>query len=95
MGENLTYGLKRRGLETGQRRWLHGHEAGNGGHSQAEAYGVPRQSSTLLNFPRASVPSVATVPEKPGIIGKKRLVLSLIAIWVMCGIFHCGPPTLT
>ena len=27
---------------------LHGHEAGNGGHSQGGAYGVPRQSSTLL-----------------------------------------------
>ena len=36
-----------RGLETGSRRPLNGHEAGNGGHSQGGASGVPRQSSTL------------------------------------------------
>jgi hypothetical protein len=34
-------------LETESRRRLHGHEAGNGGYSQGEAYGPPRQRSTL------------------------------------------------
>jgi hypothetical protein len=36
-----------RGLETGLRRSLNGHEAGNGGYGQGGAFGVPRQSSTL------------------------------------------------
>ena len=37
----------RRGLETGLRRLLHGHEEGNLGHGQGAAYGLPRQSPTL------------------------------------------------
>ena len=41
-------GLTWRGLETGLRRPLNGHEAGNGGHSQGDTCGAPRQSSTLL-----------------------------------------------
>ena len=36
-----------RGLETGLRRLLHGHEGGNPGHSQGAAYGLPRQFPTL------------------------------------------------
>ena len=39
-------GLTGRGLETGLRRPLNGHEAGNGGYGQGSASGVPRQSST-------------------------------------------------
>ena len=33
-------------LETGLRSGLNGHEAGNGGHSQDLAYGIPRQRPT-------------------------------------------------
>jgi hypothetical protein len=47
MRETRTSGSNGRGLETGSRRRLNGHKAGNGGHRQAEAYGVPRQPSTL------------------------------------------------
>jgi hypothetical protein len=42
-----TSGSIGRGLETGSRRRLNGHEAGNGGYGQAEAYGALRQPSTL------------------------------------------------
>ena len=42
-----TLRLTWRGLETGLRRSLNGHEAGNGGYGQGSASGVPRQSSTL------------------------------------------------
>jgi len=45
--EIRTHGSIGRGPETGSRRRLHGHEAGNGGHSQVRAYGVPRRSPTL------------------------------------------------
>ena len=48
----------RRGLETGLRRLLHGHEGGNPGYSQGAAYGLPRQFPTL---PRPGV-SVCTMP---------------------------------
>jgi hypothetical protein len=34
-------------LETEPRRRLNGHEAGNGGHGQGEAYRPPRQRPTL------------------------------------------------
>jgi len=37
----------RRGLETGLRRLLHGHEGGNSGYGQEAAYGLPRQFPTL------------------------------------------------
>ena len=37
----------RRGLETGLRQLLHGHEGGNPGYSQRAAYGLPRQFPTL------------------------------------------------
>src|SRR6516165_6959606 len=37
----------RRGLETGLRRLLHGHEGGNPGYGQEAAYGLPRQFPTL------------------------------------------------
>jgi hypothetical protein len=37
----------RRGLETGLRSLLHGHEGGNPGYSQGAAYGSPRQFPTL------------------------------------------------
>jgi hypothetical protein len=37
----------RRGLETGLRWLLHGHEGGNPGYSQGAAYGLPRQFPTL------------------------------------------------
>lgn len=47
MREIRTLRLTGRELETDPRRWPHGHEAGNGGHGQAEAYGAPRQLSTL------------------------------------------------
>ena len=40
-------------LETELWRRLNGHEAGNGGHSQGEAYGPPRQRPTLQLRPRA------------------------------------------
>ncbi len=36
-----------RGLETGLRTTLLGHERGNPGYRQGETYGSPRQSSTL------------------------------------------------
>jgi hypothetical protein len=36
-----------RGLETGPRNTLHGHEGGNPGYGQGHSYGLPRQSSTL------------------------------------------------
>ena len=36
-----------RGLETGSRFSLHGHEGGNSGHSQGMSQGLPRQPSTL------------------------------------------------
>jgi hypothetical protein len=45
--EIRTHGSIGRELETGPRHGLHGHEAGNGGHSQGHAYGAPRQLSTL------------------------------------------------
>jgi hypothetical protein len=45
---NSTPGSTWRGLETGLRRPLNGHEAGNGGYSQGDTCGAPRQSSTLL-----------------------------------------------
>jgi hypothetical protein len=48
MREICTSGSTGRGLETGSRWRLHGHRAGNGGHGQADTYGVPRQPSTLL-----------------------------------------------
>jgi hypothetical protein len=38
---------KRRELETGLRRLLHGHEGGNPGYGQGAAYGLPRQFPTL------------------------------------------------
>lgn len=47
MREIRTPGSTGRGSETGLRRWLDGHEAGNGGHSQTRAYGVPRRPPTL------------------------------------------------
>ena len=37
----------RRGLGTGLRWLLHGHEGGNSGYSQGAAYGLPRQFPTL------------------------------------------------
>lgn len=39
-------------LETELRRRLNGHEAGNGGYRQGEAYGPPRQRPTLQFRPR-------------------------------------------
>jgi len=52
----------RRGLETGLRQLLHGHEGGNPGHSQGAAYGLPRQFPTLHDVPnrpvRRPLPSV-------------------------------------
>ncbi len=45
-----------RGLETGPRTSLHGHEGGNPGHSQGMPYGPPHQPSTL--------PAVKMVPEE-------------------------------
>ena len=47
MLEISTPGSTWRGLETGLRRSLNGHEAGNGGYGQGVASGVPRQASTL------------------------------------------------
>lgn len=40
-----------RGLETGLRWLLHGHEGGNPGYSQGAAYGLPRQFPTLPGEP--------------------------------------------
>jgi hypothetical protein len=48
MREICTSGSNGRGLETGSRWRLNGHQAGNGGNSQAATYGVLRQPSTLL-----------------------------------------------
>jgi hypothetical protein len=45
--EIRTHGSTGRGPETGLRRWLNGHEAGNGGYGQVRAYGVPRRPPTL------------------------------------------------
>jgi hypothetical protein len=45
--EIRTHGSIGRGPETGLRQRLNGHEAGNGGHGQGSAYGVPRRSPTL------------------------------------------------
>ena len=47
MREICTSGSIGRGPETGSRRRLNGHEAGNGGHGQVNAYGVPRRPPTL------------------------------------------------
>ena len=65
MREIRTLRAMRRGLETGSRRLLHGHEVGNPGDGQEAAYGLPRQSPTLPRFcilhrsqPRASNGSV-------------------------------------
>ncbi len=44
-----------RGLETGLRTTLHGHEGGNPGYGQGESYRSPRQSSTLPGYKQASV----------------------------------------
>ncbi len=48
-----------RGLETGLRTTLHGHERGNPGYGQGESYRSPRQSSTLP--PWSSSPAVSRV----------------------------------
>ena len=51
MREIRTYGSTGRGSETGLRRRLLGHEAGNGGHSQVRAYGYradPRPYQRLV-----------------------------------------------
>jgi hypothetical protein len=48
--EIRTHGSTGRGSETDSRQRLHGHKAGNGGHSQVRAYGAPRRSSTLRLF---------------------------------------------
>jgi hypothetical protein len=68
--EIRTHGSIGRGPETGSRRRLHGHEAGNGGHSQVRAYGVPRRSPTLRSahwaaraFPTLSKPVANVTPE--------------------------------
>jgi len=45
----------RRGLETGLRRLLHGHEGGNPGDGQGAAYGLPRQLPTLPGCFRSSI----------------------------------------
>ena len=47
MREIRTHGSIGRGPETGSRQRLNGHETGNGGHGQVNAYGVPRRSPTL------------------------------------------------
>ena len=45
-GENPPYGISEGPEEPGSRHLLNGHEAGNGGYSQAGVYGSPRLSST-------------------------------------------------
>jgi len=45
--EIRTLRAKWRGLETGSRTTLIGHEGGHPGYRQGETYGLPRQSSTL------------------------------------------------
>jgi hypothetical protein len=45
--EIRTLRARRRGLETGSRTTITGHEGGNPGDRQGESYGSPRQSSTL------------------------------------------------
>ena len=47
MREIRTLRAKWRGLETGPRPTLIGHEGGNPGYRQGKAFGLPRQSSTL------------------------------------------------
>jgi hypothetical protein len=72
--ENSTPGSTWRGLETGLRQPLNGHEAGNGGHSQGDTCGAPRQSSTLLlgeavetsaSFEARSAPLPYPTPDGP------------------------------
>jgi hypothetical protein len=72
--ENSTPGSTWRGLETGLRHPLNGHEAGNGGHSQGDTCGAPRQSSTLLlgeavetsaSFEARSAPLPYPTPDGP------------------------------
>src|SRR5215813_4789180 len=60
----------RRGLETGLRRPLHGHEGGNPGHSQGAAYGLPRQ------FPTLPAPGAGTTAKSGSLEGR---TLSYIA----------------
>ena len=60
----------RRGLETGLRRLLHGHEGGNSGYGQEAAYGLPRQFPTLPRTTRtpaddADVDDRGDVPRDP------------------------------
>jgi hypothetical protein len=45
--EIRTHGSIGRESETDSRRRLTGHEAGNGGHGQVDAYGAPRRLPTL------------------------------------------------
>ena len=47
MRETRTHGSIGREPETDSRRRLNGHEAGNGGHCQVNAYGAPRRLPTL------------------------------------------------
>ena len=64
----------RRGLETGLRWLLHGHEGGNPGYSQGAAYGLPRQFPTLPRWPARAMSAfpgpehakASAVPRKDG-----------------------------
>jgi len=56
--EIRTHGSIGRGLETDPRRWLHGHEAGNGGYSQAGTYGAPHRPSTLPRSDEIAIESL-------------------------------------
>ena len=77
MREIRTHGLAGRGLETGSRRRLHGHEAGNGGYGQGRAYrttapaldptaGVSSNDrmDSLLRLSRHHVPQSPSCKEK-------------------------------
>ncbi len=72
MREICTSGSIGRGPETGSRRRLNGHEAGNGGHGQVNAYGVPRRPPTLpcsaasrAYIRAASVSPLSVAPMEP------------------------------
>jgi hypothetical protein len=61
----------RRGLETGLRWLLHGHEGGNPGYSQGAAYGLPRQFPTLPGSARRGwllTRRVSQTPIGPGVV---------------------------
>src|SRR6267378_6762615 len=68
---------RRRELETGLRRLLHGHAGGNPGHSQGAAYGLPRQFPTLPGAPRE--------PKHRGVEPdwQRRLTLECALGWIL------------